>query len=185
MAELELNGVAAMAKELDGLRGVIDETFSAKDMAVLQTEVLRVRNSLSALVDRITCACSALDVATARLAVCADGAQRSYAAARVTMQTVAQHFGYSANYLASEGRHEELKFARHLAMWCVHTYDKLSFKEIAPLFDRDYTSVRYGVKWVEARVSQDKVKSALSVLEGKLEGKSDSVEVDAAKAGHL
>jgi len=73
------------------------------------------------------------------------------ARAREILQEIAETYNVTVADILSRARRKELVVARHHAMWRVRTSTTLSFPQMARIFQRDHTSVIYGVKAHELR----------------------------------
>jgi chromosomal replication initiator protein len=69
------------------------------------------------------------------------------------LEVVAQYFGVTVDELCGPSRVRELAFARHVAMYLLHRYSDLSFREIGMVLGvRDRSTVMSGVRRIEREI---------------------------------
>ena len=104
------------------------------------------------------------------LAINENGAQRSNAEPRNVpsngdrtmtptiieiQKRAAEVCGIRVEDLLSERRHPDYVRARHLAMYAARLMTPKSYPGIAKEFDRDHTTVMYGIRQIDQRINTD------------------------------
>lgn len=76
--------------------------------------------------------------------------------ARHIQQAVAADFGVDLNHILSADRSRPVARARQVAYFLSRELTPLSFTVLGQLFDRDHSTLVYGVSAVESRISKDR-----------------------------
>lgn len=83
-------------------------------------------------------------------------AREPIAPTHVILRCVSEHFGVPINTIRSERRDEATVTARHVAFYLCEETGR-SFKSIGRHFDRDHTTIMFGVRKIKAALKDDRV----------------------------
>ncbi|MBY0413080.1 MAG: hypothetical protein K2Q18_02890 [Bdellovibrionales bacterium] len=86
---------------------------------------------------------------------------------RHQLEKVAENFSVTYEELVSSARKQEFALARHVAMYVLKHTKQLSMMRIAEIFERDHSSVVYGIARIKRIVDSDfEMRSKIQVLLG-------------------